>query len=311
MIKKILILLSTFLLIIFLLFFTDFFEFNFNKNQITSLKFIFKSYIIISSICFITGEITKNYSQIDKVWSLVPIFIVWYFTISSNFNERMVLMSVLVTIWGLRLTYNFSRKGGYSIYFWKGEEDYRWKEVRKSIPFFRSNFNWSLFNLFFICFYQMGLIFMFTMPILSAWQGSENPVNLTDYILTFLMLLFIIVETISDQQQYNFQSIKYIKIKNGEKLEGKFKDGFISNGLWGFSRHPNFTSEQLIWITFYLFSFSANNLIFNWSIIGCVMLVILFNNSAKFSEEISLKKYPKYAEYQKSVPMFIGKYKKN
>jgi steroid 5-alpha reductase family enzyme len=41
------------------------------------------------------------------------------------------------------------------------------------------------------------------------------------------------------------------------------------------------------------------------------MLVILFNNSAKFSEEISLKKYPKYAEYQKSVPMFIGKYKKN
>ena len=196
MIKKILILLSTFLLIIFLLFFTDFFEFNFNKNQITSLKFIFKSYIIISSICFITGEITKNYSQIDKVWSLVPIFIVWYFAISSNFNERMVLMSVLVTIWGLRLTYNFSRKGGYSIYFWKGEEDYRWKEVRKSIPFFRSNFNWSLFNLFFICFYQMGLIFMFTMPILSAWQGSENPVNFTDYILTFFMLLFIIVEAI-------------------------------------------------------------------------------------------------------------------
>ena len=53
--------------------------------------------------------------------------------------------------------------------------------------------------------------------------------------------------------------------------------------------HPNFASEQLIWITFYMFSVSATGLILNWSIIGCVLLVILFFNSAKFSEEISPK----------------------
>jgi hypothetical protein len=35
-------------------------------------------------------------------------------------------------------------------------------------------------------------------------------------------------------------------------------------------------------------------------------LVILFYNSAKFSEGISDKKYPKYKEYQKRVPIFIG-----
>ena len=96
----------------------DIFDFNFNQGQISSIKFIFKSYLIVSSVCFITGELTKNYSQIDKVWSLVPIFVVWYFTLSSNFNPRMILMSVLVTIWGLRLTYNFSRRGDHSIYFW-------------------------------------------------------------------------------------------------------------------------------------------------------------------------------------------------
>ena len=232
MIRKILVIISTFVLILYLSFYGDIFDFNFNQNQISSIKFIFKSYLIVSSVCFITGELTKNYSQIDKVWSLVPIFVVWYFTLSSNFNHRMILMSVLVTIWGLRLTYNFSRRGGYSIYFWKGEEDYRWKEVRKSISLFRSNLNWSLFNLLFICFYQMGLIFLFSLPILAAWQGSENAINYSDYIISFLMLLFTITETIADQQQYNFQSEKYRKLRNGENLEGMYKDGFIANGRW-------------------------------------------------------------------------------
>ena len=120
------------------------------------------------------------------------------------------------------------------------------------------------------------------------------------------MLLFILTETIADQQQYNFQTKKYKKINLGEKLDGEFEDGFISSGLWKYSRHPNFASEQLIWITYYFFSVSATGKFINWSIIGCLLLVILFYNSAKFSEGISEKKYPKYKEYQRKVPVFIG-----
>ena len=76
-------------------------------------------------------------------------------------------------------------------YFWKGEEDYRWKEVRKSITLFKSNFNWTLFNLLFICFYQMGLIFLFTLPILAAWQGDSELNNLVnDNKFKRLMLIF-------------------------------------------------------------------------------------------------------------------------
>jgi steroid 5-alpha reductase family enzyme len=38
----------------------------------------------------------------------------------------------LTTLWGLRLTYNFWRKGGYK----KGGEDYRWAYIRKNYPRF-------------------------------------------------------------------------------------------------------------------------------------------------------------------------------
>ena len=305
MAKKIIVTVCSLVLFVYIVFFGDFFNINFTENQFETLIFLFKIYLAASIIAFVISEIFQNYSQVDKLWSTIPIFYVWYFTIESGYDPRMVLMSIVATIWGIRLSYNFGRKGGYSIYFWKGEEDYRWKDLKRIVPFFRPRLNWAIFNLFFICLYQMGLVFLTTLPILAAWQGA-NDINFYDYVIAFLMLFFIIIETISDQQQYNFQTKKYRKIKNGKELKGDYKRGFVSSGLWSISRHPNFTSEQLIWIVFYLFSVSATGNFFNWSIIGSILLVILFYNSANFSEQISSAKYPKYKIYQKNVPMFLG-----
>ena len=265
-----------------------------------------KLYLISSLYCFVISEIVENYSQVDKFWSTIPIVYVWYFTLESEMDTRMLIMATLVTIWGVRLTYNFARRGGFSIYFWKGEEDYRWVEVKKSMPILSKRLNWAIFNLFFICLYQMGLIFLFTLPILAAWQGSENPIYWADYLIAGVTLLLIILETISDQQQYEFQNEKYRRIHLGEMLDGDYKKGFITSGLWSFSRHPNYTCEQLIWIMFYLFSVSATGQWINWSIIGCILLVILFYSSANFSENITAKKYPDYKKYQENTPMFIG-----
>lgn len=306
MLKKVFFLIFSLLIFIIAVRFSIFFEFQLNEIQLDTFKNSLIIYSALTLLCFFIGELTKNYSQVDKIWSIAPIIYVWFFTIYSEFNFRMVLMSFLVTIWGIRLTYNFSRKNGYSIYFWKGEEDYRWKILKHRVPIFNSKHIWSLFNLTFICFYQMGLIFLFCLPILVAWQGEVNPISIYDWIIAFLMILFIITESIADNQQYDFQSSKHKKIKNNKPLDGDFKKGFISTGLWKFSRHPNFFSEQLIWVTFYLFSISATEKFFNWSIIGCILLIILFYNSAKFTESISEQKYPSYKTYKENVPMFIG-----
>ena len=99
-----------------------------------------KLYLGSAIYCFVVSELAKNYSQVDKFWSLIPIAYVWYFAYAAGYDDRMVMMALLVTFWGLRLTYNFARRGGFSIYFWKGEEDYRWVEVKKAIPFLSSIF---------------------------------------------------------------------------------------------------------------------------------------------------------------------------
>ena len=82
--------------------------------------------------CFVVGEISRNNSQMDKLWSLLPIAYTWVIAAYSKFNIRCSVIAVLVTLWGLRLTFNFARKGAYSIKFWSGEEDYRWQVLRQN-----------------------------------------------------------------------------------------------------------------------------------------------------------------------------------
>ena len=311
MIKKVITLILSLIVLVYLIFYGNIFEFELNKFQMSVFKNSVIIYLFLTGLCFLVGEISKNYSQVDKVWSIAPMIYVWFFTYHSDFNLRMMLMSILVTIWGIRLTYNFARKSGYSIYFWRGEEDYRWKILKERVPIFNIKIVWSIFNLLFICLYQMGLIFLFSLPVLAAWQGDSSALNIYDLIIAILMLSFIITESIADKQQFEFQSNKYKKIDNNESLTGDFKRGFLSNGLWSISRHPNFISEQLIWVTFYLFSISATGVYLNWSIIGCVLLIILFYNSANYTESISEKKYPDYKQYKKKVSMFLGFKKMN
>ena len=73
--------------------------------------------------CFVIGEITRNNSQMDKLWSILPIAYAWIVAIKGNFNFRLIIYAVIVTIWGVRLTINFARKGAYKLKFWEGEED--------------------------------------------------------------------------------------------------------------------------------------------------------------------------------------------
>jgi steroid 5-alpha reductase family enzyme len=227
-------------------------------------------------------------------------------TWKGGMDERMVLMSVLVTIWAARLTFNFARRGGYSWKFWEGEEDYRW-EVLRQRPGFKNPFVWLLFNLFFICFYQNTLIFMFTVPVIAGLAENAAPLGIFDYVLAVIYVALVVMEFVADQQQFDFQTEKYRRKNAGEDL-GEYADGFIQTGLWSKMRHPNYFAEQAIWVVFYLFSVAATGEWLNWTIVGAVLLVILFKGSSDFSEDISAKKYPKYADYQKRVGRFLPKF---
>ena len=99
-------------------------------------------------------------------------------------------MSMLVGAWSARLTWNFWRKGGFS-----GGEDYRWIEVRKWFP----GWQFEVFNLIFICFFQQCAILAFTTPAAYAFQ-SAVPWNGIDTAAAVLYAALVLGETVADNQ---------------------------------------------------------------------------------------------------------------
>lgn len=254
-----------------------------------------------AAYCFIVGEITGNNSQMDKLWSILPPVYVWIAAGMCGMKPRLVIMAVIATVWGIRLTWNFGRKGAYSWKFWAGEEDYRWGYLRKKGAF-RNRLVWALFDLFFISIYQNFLVLLTVMPSVVA-ASSDKPLCWVDALAAVLALGFIALETVADEQQWRFQSTKWGMVKAGQKLEDlpePYCRGFNTTGLWGLSRHPNYLGEQGTWASFYIFSIAAGASVVNWSIAGALLLILLFLGSSTLAENISSSKYPAYKAYAKS-----------
>ena len=265
--------------------------------------------------CFVVGELSRNNSQMDKLWSVLPIAYIWVITAMGGFRWRLIIIAVIVTLWGARLTYNFAKKGAYSIKFWSGEEDYRWVYLRKQKGF-QNKFVWGIFDLLFISIFQNAVVLGITLPALGI-MSSDAPLNVLDIVAGVLMAGALLYEVIADRQQNAFQVKKYEYLNSGMKLEElpePYNRGFNVTGLWARSRHPNYIGEQMIWISLYLFTISAGVAhygIFHWTVLGSALLVLIFVGSSRMAEGISVKKYKEYESYQRQVFKYlpIKKYK--
>jgi hypothetical protein len=153
----------------------------------------------VSIMTAVLGAATGEYSWVDRIWSVTPWVYSWLFTLhpmlalreASPWSEgltRLTLLATLTTLWGLRLTFNFWRKGGpfpdaktalrcplENLGVWRtggysGMEDYRWAEVRTWF----SPILFQLFNIGFIAFFQNVLLLALVLPAYAAWTARDQ-----------------------------------------------------------------------------------------------------------------------------------------
>jgi steroid 5-alpha reductase family enzyme len=241
-------------------------------------------------LCWVLSLITKEYSWVDRLWSITPPLFAVHFAAYLGFSDaRLNLMAGLAVLWGVRLTYNFARKGGYK----PGGEDYRWEEIQGKIgPAW-----FQVLNATFLAPFQNYLLLFIVLPSYAAYRFAGTPLNALDYAAAIAFVLFFLGETIADEQQWKFQTAKYAAIARGEQPE----QGFITSGLFRYSRHPNFFCEQAMWWSYYVFSVAAGAGWLNWTIAGAATLTLLFQGSTGLTERISARKYAAYAEYQRTT----------
>ena len=139
---------------------------------------------------------------------------------NNNLQLRSIIAIILVLIWALRLgLFLFVR-------VLKAGEDRRFREVKQ---------NFSKF----LVWWSVSALWVF-LTAANALTMIINNVSFTDdfyfYFGLSLWLIGFSFEAIADEQKRRFKSDK------------KNKDAFISTGLWGLSRHPNYFGEILLWV---------------------------------------------------------------
>ena len=250
--------------------------------------------LIIAFVAWFLSVVTRESSWIDRLWSLCPPLFCLIVAFATDFQwARVNVMTLLVVLWGARLTFNFARKGGYR----KGGEDYRWAHVRERM----SPAAFQVFNITFVHPVQMVLLWLFASPVHRAWEFGDAPLGRLDFLAAGLFLVLLIGQTIADNQQWNFQQDKKRRIAAGEDIA----QPFLTTGLFRYSRHPNYFCEIAMWCVFYLFSVAASGQWLHWTGLGCIGLILLFIPSLRMTEELSAAKYPAYSDYQASTSVLI------
>jgi steroid 5-alpha reductase family enzyme len=264
-------------------------------NSYFGLGILGRSALIIFAtvlVIWLFSFISDNSSVFDPYWSVAPaVFIIyfWYSEFGLSFHApwftlvRFILLFVLVTWWGTRLTFNFLRG-------WKGmkHEDWRYVNFRKTTGVMY----WAV-SFLGIQLFPAFMVYTGCLSIWTALTAGVRAMNLFDILGILITGMAIWLETKADRQLHDFA--------HAHKGEGKT----IDTGLWSISRHPNYLGEISFWWGLWFFAFAANPQYW-WVIIGPVAMTLMFVFvSIPMIEKRLLERKSDYAGYRKRVPMLL------
>lgn len=227
---------------------------------------------------FVISIIKKRNDIADIAWGMGFILISAY-NIYSNYNPRILLISLLVLVWGLRLAIHIYHRNK------NKKEDFRylqWRHDWGKYFYLRSYLQVYLLQGFFM--------WLIAFPIMINSAGF----NLLNLLGILIWVFGFYYESTADAQLARF-------IKD-PKNKGKIMD----QGLWATSRHPNYFGEVTLWWGIWLLSFSNPNSLI--SIIGPLTITILILKVSGIP--LLEKKYegnPLYEAYKKKTSIFIPK----
>ena len=308
---------------------------------------IFRYFLIccnsFSIFIWIVTLVTQNFSQMDRLWPILPMVYSWAFVYTSiNYNPeanpnvqtsiiegnessklRLLMMASIITLWGVRLAYAFYRRGYYNM----KHEDHRWEFVKKRFGYPERKLSFHIYNFIFMAFVQNWILLGYTLPLwyiqTNSYLREQEPLNKYDLIIFVFAFCFFLLEALADEQQWTFQSNKKLFKENSnttrfsEEEKEDLKRGFLVKGLFKYSRHPNYFADMLFWWSIYFLTISSQSdfissqrefSVFhylNYSIFSTLFMTYLFTKSTRVTETISSSKYAEYKDYKATVNRFI------
>ena len=185
-----------------------------------------------------------NSSWVDVAWTfgtgLAGIVLALYPLHPGSLSTRQIVVALIVATWSLRLGVHITRRA------LRGRDDPRYAKLRQS---WGDSYRWKM-----PAFLQLQALSVFILAclIMLAARNPAPGLGSLDILALIIAGISIGGEAVSDEQVHRFA-------RNPEN-----KGRICEVGLWGWSRHPNYFFEWLIWVAYALFAVAGFTSVSNW-----------------------------------------------
>jgi steroid 5-alpha reductase family enzyme len=216
----------------------------------------------------------RDVSIVDPGWGAGFVIVAWLaFAIGNGCHGRRLLLAVLVSAWGLRLAgYLIARKLS------DPGEDPRYGAMRT-----RHGDRFALRSLLTVFLLQGALIWIISLPVQRAAPEPDR-LGALDALGGVLWAVGVFFEAVGDRQLQRFKA----QAANAGRV--------MDQGLWRYTRHPNYFGDFCVWWGIYLIALSTGDAW--WTIASpLIMSTLLIRVSGKKLLEQRMRRRPDYAEY--------------
>jgi steroid 5-alpha reductase family enzyme len=184
---------------------------------------------------FLAALLKKDNSIVDVAWGpgFILVAVVTFF-LRPGFEVRHILISLLVTVWGVRLAAHiYLRNRG------RGE-DFRYAKWRKDWG------RWFVPRSFLQVFMLQGIFMLIiSSPIVIVNRSETRGLTPLDALGALLWFLGFLFEAVGDYELKRF------------KQNPESKGRIMTAGLWKYTRHPNYFGEAALWWGVFLIALSV------------------------------------------------------
>jgi steroid 5-alpha reductase family enzyme len=231
----------------------------------------------------------RDASIVDIAWGSGFVVVAWVsFWLSEGEPTRSLILTLLTTIWGLRLAFYLAKRNlGHG-------EDFRYQSMRR-----KHGEKFAIVSLYSVFAVQGLLMWIVSLPV-QLGQVRETPnFGVIGVVGVLVWGVGIFFEAVGDAQLAKF------------KRDPENKDLVMNQGLWRYTRHPNYFGDSCVWAGLGLIATESRLGIFG--LVGPVVMTILLVkvSGAAMLDRAMLKRKPGYETYVASTSGFIPRPPRN
>lgn len=237
--------------------------------------------VLFLSLVFLFAQSKKRYDIIDSAWGMTFIVIALTGLLLHGCTLATLLVTLLVCIWGARLSYHIFRR-----YLKSNQEDQRYVTLRAS---WKGNIAINAYVRIYLVQALLATIVGLSVIVIQYHKISFSGIFVVGVLVWIIGFLF---EAIGDWQLKQH-------LKNS-KNKGKL----MTSGLWQYTRHPNYFGEAMMWWGIWLISLSTP---LWWVALISPLLItylLLFVSGVK-ATEAQFEGRPGWKEYKSRTSIFI------